>query len=566
MGKLSKNKSLKGYWMRHPFSEVKHNYIRMRHIILAVAVALCTALSTEAQNSTQSDYGTARKAPTLVIGIVIDQLRSDCLQALQPLFCQGGFNRLMRDGTFIQNVDFSNPPSDSPLPATSVIFTGAYPCVSAISASKCFNTQTRSLQQIFWDNDFIGNFTKETYSPKALQVSTISDEVRLASEGSGQVCSVAADAQLAILMAGHAANSATWINPSDGNWASTTYYRDFPSVVQMRNRNKGLLARLDTLSWQPLLEFARYRPYISSKRTTPFRYTFARNDAQRIAHFQSSPMCAEEITDIALLHLTSLNLGTRSQIDMLNVAYSAGAYESRSNSDYSLELVDTYVRLDRQIARLLDYAERSVGLANTMVIVIGTGYFSDNRADDKRFNIPTGEFRNSHAKSLLNMYLIAVYGNGDWVLGVANSQVYLNRKLIKERKVDIKQMRQQCADFLIQMSGVRTAYTQEDVFSAHGLSQALRFSRYNNIHTSGDVFLDILPGWTVLEDDNTPGKSRMVRACPVQSPLLIHCAGLKTQHLNESVEATSIAPTIATLLGIRCPNAASMGIIPLLKK
>ena len=315
-----------------------------------------------------------------------------------------------------------------------------------------------------------------------------------------------------------------------------------------------------------MLDIARYRPYVGSKRTTAFRYTFPRNDTQRIAHFTSSPMCAEEVTEVALLHLTGLNLGTHSHMDMLNVAYSAGAYENRSNSDYSLELVDTYVRLDRQIARLLDYAERSVGLANTMVIVSGTGYFSDNRADDKRFNIPTGEFRNSHAKSLLNMYLIAVYGNGDWVMGVANLQVYLNRKLIKERKLDLKQMRQQCADFLLQMSGVRTAYTQEDVFSAHGLSQALRFSLYNNVHTSGDVFLDILPGWKLIEDDNAPGKARMVRSCAVLSPLLIHGAGVKAQLVTESIDAASIAPTVATLLGIRCPNASSASIVPLQKK
>ena len=36
--------------------------------------------------------------PQLVVGIVIDQLRSDYIELMQSKFGQGGFNRRMRDG------------------------------------------------------------------------------------------------------------------------------------------------------------------------------------------------------------------------------------------------------------------------------------------------------------------------------------------------------------------------------------------------------------------------------------------------------------------------------------
>ena len=57
--------------------------------LLSSLIAVMAVLAADAQNSA---------APKLVVGILIDQLRSDYLQAFMPLYGEGGFKRLMAQG------------------------------------------------------------------------------------------------------------------------------------------------------------------------------------------------------------------------------------------------------------------------------------------------------------------------------------------------------------------------------------------------------------------------------------------------------------------------------------
>ena len=149
---------------------------------------------------------------------------------------------------------------------------------------------------------------------------------------------------------------------------------------------------------------------------------------------------------------------------MLNLGYTLLPFGYAREADTRAELMDSYLRLDRDLANLFDAIDRKgPGMDNTLVFVAGTPLTQRTRRDDEKWGIPFGEFSSKKAVSLLNMYLMALYGNGEWVNGYYNGHLYLNHKLIKERDIDAKAIRRESAGFLTRMSGVSNAWTIDDV-------------------------------------------------------------------------------------------------------
>ena len=80
-----------------------------------------------------------------------------------------------------------------------------------------------------------------------------------------------------------------------------------------------------------------------------------------------------------------------------------------------MEMQDTYVRLDRSIASLLDIIDKKVGLQNVVFFITSTGYTDTESPDLGLYRVPTGEFHLNRCAALLNMYLMATYGQGQYV-------------------------------------------------------------------------------------------------------------------------------------------------------
>lgn len=494
--------------------------------------------------------------PTLVVGIIIDQLRSDYIELLQSHFGAQGFNHLITDGAYFQNVDFGLMQPDA-ISGTAVIFTGTYPNINGIPSAKVYNTKKKFPQNILDDPSTIGNFTSETLSPNGITVSTLGDEVRINSGGLGYVYAIAPDAQQSIIMGGHAGNNAAWINDLTGNWASSTFYKDFPTSMQMRNYNNSIASRLDTASWKPSMDVNLYPDIPTYRKFYPFKYTYNRSDKNRYRAYKESALVNEEVTNVAIDYLKTLNLGKRGQLDMLNIAYTAAPYSYSIDRDFRIELQDTYIKLDAQLARLFAAIDKAVGKNNAVIFVSSTGYFTDNRLDETKYNIPTGEFHPARAKSLLNMYLIALYGNGEWVLGYDQKQIFLNRALIKERNKDLAELRAKSSEFLRQMSGVSEAYSLEEIINNPVSDNAKRLNRGLSALYAGDVFIDIMPGWQIIDNDNAVAKAQLVRSNAVMTPAFILAPEIKPEKITSIVDATFLAPTVSRILRIRSPNAAS---------
>lgn len=494
--------------------------------------------------------------PRLVVGIVIDQLRTDYIEYLQNLFGEKGFKKLMKDGAFLKDVDFKVNGLDK-VSGTAIVYTGGYPRYNGISSERTFNPDTREMMPALHDPSIIGNFTTETYSPANLRLSTISDEIAIDGAGTGVVYSIAPDPQQAIIMAGHAGNSAFWINDNTGKWATSTYYKDAPAELTQRNYSQPITSRLDTMQWRPILPLSRYPGLPAHKRQAEFKHIFPISDRSVYRMYVSSPMVNTEITDVAISYLKDLKLGVRGEgIDMLNIGYTAAPYKYINDGDYRLELEDSYVRLDGQISRLFDAIDKYVGLDNTLVYVASTGYYDDAAEDDSKYRMPTGTFSVKRALSLLNSYLAAKYGNGDYVDTYSRGHIYLDRKHIEEYKLSLIEVAEAARDFLVKMSGVSDAFTMGDIMtSALPEMEAMRLG--TDPKTGGDLVLEFNAGWSIVDDTIFPNNIEITRQSPVLSPAFIMGNGIAPVIIETPVDATALAPTITQVLRIRSPNGSA---------
>ena len=493
--------------------------------------------------------------PKLVVGIMVDQLRTDYIDFLSSRFGKDGFNLLKNRGLYLKNVDYNVDDLDI-VSSTAIVYTGNYASASGIPAEKLFDPASKYPMPVLHDPATIGNFTNETYSPTGLRISTLSDELAVDGVGLGGIYSIAPDAMQAIIMAGHAGTSAFWISDESGKWATTTYYKDVPNMMSQRNYQKPLAERLDTMVWTPSKPLDSYDGVPAQKKYIPFRHTFPKKSSDRYINYKESALVNTEVTDLAIDYIKSLQLGQRGDvIDMLNVGYTVAPYKHGVDSDMRLEMQDSYLRLDGQLGRLLKAVNESVGLENALVFLVSTGYFDESAEDEARYRIPTGKFSMKRATSLLNSYLSAKHGNDQYVDGSFRNMIYLDHATIERHGLDLADVSRDARDFVVMMSGVADVKSLTDIVG-ETTPELRRIGRGIDPKTAGDLRLEFAPGWTVNDDVRLPVLTWQVREGNPATPAFIMGPGVPVKIENGEVNATALAPTLSSVMRIRSPNGA----------
>ncbi|MDR0349195.1 MAG: alkaline phosphatase family protein [Tannerella sp.] len=497
-----------------------------------------------------------QQIPKLVVYITVDQLRGDYIEYFYHTFGEHGFKRLMNEGAVYHNLrfEFSNVDQAS---AFATLFTGTNPCTHGITGNKRYDFKQLKEVSALFDAEYLGNFTRENYSPGKLLASTIGDELKIASKGQSEVYAIAPDPESAIISAGHAANGAFWIDDSNGKWATTTYYKGIPWYIEKyNNSHESLSVRIDAMNWRPALQMEQYTalPYVQEK--IPFNYTFKSKTVNCYPRIKSSPFGNKEVNRLLAQFLEYGAFGTRSCPDMLALTYYAGSYFDNMSKEYTREIQDLYIQLDKDIEELLHVLDKKAGLKNTLIVLSGTGYFKSEEEYPENLPPTGGEFHPKRCTALLNMYLMALYGQKNWVEGFYNNQIYLNRKAIEDEKLDLTAFQKKAAEFLSEFSGVAGITTDMTLRSGVWNESMADFQRGTHRAGRGDLIISLQPGWR-LNYEQPNEKVRQIRNNAVQTPLIFMGNGIQPQHIYREVKATEIAPTVTHVLRIRPPNACN---------
>lgn len=426
------------------------------------------------------------QAPRLVVSITIDQLRTDYLETYAPLYSNDGLKRLLTDGKVFINGAYNFTPVDR-ASAIASLHTGTVPYYNGITAEEWLDKQTLRPQNCVRDQQ-IG------YSPQFLGTSTISDELKMATNGVAKVFSFAPTADAAILSAGHAADGAAWV--SNGKWATTTYYR--PINQWLSGYTRLFLPGTDV------------------------------NKA---------------VTDAALKCLEQAGVGNDDKTDLLSLTYEAGRQ------------MESYVELDRQMTLLLNGIERQIARDRVLFVITGTSSREEEEeSNQERYRIPTGTFYINRTANLLNMYLGAIFGSAKYVEFCHKNHIYFNHQLLRQKNIHLGEICSRSQEFLLQLSGVRNVYTANQLLTSDSyLLESIRNGF--NVEKCGDLIIDIAPGWKLINEDTL--EKSISWSAHVPFPIIIYGAGTKAERIQTPVTVDRIAPAVARAIRIRAPNACS---------
>ncbi|MDO4695276.1 alkaline phosphatase family protein [Porphyromonas sp.] len=501
--------------------------------------------------------------PRLVVLLSVEELRSDILDEIYPLLPEGGLKKLIDEGQVYSNV--KNPIlSADPTASHAMLHTGTTAFANGIATRRpnilSVNGKVSSYNSVFHDEQYIGYATSTRLSPKRLSAPTIADKLWQATGGDALIYSLAPNAEEAIIGGGQHADGVFWIDDYNGKWVSSTYYKEgYPSYMYKLNEgSESLLNRLKNSVWLPSVSGLSDRqglsPYISKTVVTQgFKHNFDSN-GEGIAKFKKSALVNEEVMKAVDIIFTNTEIGKDDVPDFLALNLFAGNH-AEATRDITPELFDTYYRLDRAIASLLGKIDGRTGSSQTLIALVGNGQSREFHSRDEII----GYFHNDRCKALMNVFIMAQYGQGNWVEEVTNDgQIFLNRKLIESQKLNLQDVQSKTADFLRDFSGIQYAITDHEL-----RERAVLDSQDNSLFQSclnratikerGDVLFELLPSWAFIRAENLTD-SGLYRYGTAPTTFILRSADLRSQKIAAPLDIRDISATICYVLRIRPPT------------
>ena len=556
---------------------------------LSLLLAATLAIPTFAQKP-----GKALERPKLVVGIVVDQMRYDYLYRYWNKYGNGGFRRLLGEGFSYENAHYNYVPTYTG-PGHASIYTGTTPSVHGIIGNNWLERELGRGTYVTEDNTVQavgGTGSAGQMSPRHMLTSTITDELRLATNFQSKVIGVCIKDRGSILPAGHAANAAYWYDGDNGAFITSTFYaQQLPEWATKFNAENRAAKYLDQ-PWNTLLPIAQYTesspddvawegafkgeakpvfPHdLPALSAAPSRAVKGNMEAagekapvasvRNLDLIRSTPFGNSLTLDFALEALRAEQLGQRGQTDFLALSFSSTDYVGHQFGPNSIEAEDTYLRLDRDLERLFSYLDKAVGKKQALVFLSADhgAAHSPNFLIDKK--IPAGSVGPGLMRDSLQRKLVQLYGPGKWVLSYENQQVYLNRPLLAEKKLDLYQMQREVATLMLGFAGVTRALAAEDVQKSHWESGMLMYLENGYFpKRSGDVLVVLEPGW--LESYQFPVNKGTTHGSSgnYDTHVPVVFWGWKVKHGESSAPAkiTDIAPTIARWLHIQEPDGCT---------
>lgn len=508
--------------------------------------------------------------PKLVVGIVVDQMRYDYLTRFWDDYSKDGFKRLIGEGFDCKNTHYNYAPTATG-PGHASVYTGTSPSTHGIIGNNWFDKNLGSMVYCVADAAYnsVGTVSEAgKMSPHRLLTSTITDQLRLHSQKRSKVISVSLKDRGAVLPGGHMANAAYWFEGSlnEGNWISSSYYmNELPQWVQKYNEKKSVskykkdwtLLKSPSHYTESILDENVFEGKFIGETSTSFPHKFTQLWDQNTGYdmLRSSPFGNSLLADFAIEALKRENLGKGTDTDFLAVSFSSTDYVGHKFGVDSKEIQDTYMRLDLDLARLLEALDQQVGKENYTLFLTADHAAVPVPAYLQSVKVPAGYVDQASIVSKVNEFVSQRYGEG-LVSNVSNNQVFLNTAKMEEMGLDLPSVQEAIAYQLMKEPAIDQAYTAHQMWENYydkGVPYILQ-NGYNQ-KRSGEVLFVYKPAF--ISYSHTGSSHGSPEIYDTHVPLLFYGKGFKKGHSYSRHEIVDIAPTIAALLGIADPTGAT---------
>lgn len=506
----------------------------------------------------------AQERPKLVVGIVVDQMKMEYLYRFSNDFSENGFKRLMKEGFTFHNAHYNYMPTYTG-PGHASIYTGTTPSVHGIVGNNWFNKGLGKEMYCTDDNSVttLGNGTdyEGKMSPKNLLSTTITDELKLATNFKGKVIGMSLKDRGAILPAGHFADWAFWYSKTGAFISSTYYGNQLPDWVTQFNNEKHYEKYLNT-TWELFKPKEVYNESLNDNnpyegklyQKIPFfpynmKDMYANNDAGVL---RSTPFGNNLLADFAKRAIEKESLGKDNITDFLTVSFSSTDYIGHLLGPRSIELQDTYLRLDQTIADFLTYLDKTVGKNNYLIFLTADHAGAENVTylKDNKYNVDQVNTRKFTQD--LETYSKEKYGE-NLILNYSNSNVFFNKENIEASNLDIEEVKTSFKAFIYKQDFVRRVYTDTEILSNSGNDIYLNaIAKGYDPKQNGELVILEKPGY--LEYGATGTTHGSPYTYDTHVPMLFFGWKVKPGVSYNKKEITQIAPSLALKLKTTLPN------------
>lgn len=501
--------------------------------------------------------------PKIVVGMMVDQMRWDFLYRYAERYGQGGFKRLLREGFRCEQTYINYAPTVTACGHTSV-YTGSVPAVHGIMDNGWYSRELG--REVYCTEDStvrpVGiSATKGGMSPKNMLTTTVTDELRIATQYESKVVGVALKDRGSILPAGHAANAAFWYDGNSGNWVSSTYYMqelpDWAKAYNAAKRPEKLLAG----GWETMYPISTYK--LSEPDNKDYENKFKHEDAPVFPHrfagkengsIRSTPYGNTLTFEFAKAAIEGYGLGSGKATDFLAVSFSSPDAVGHQFGPNSIETEDVYLRLDKELSGFFSYLDTRFGKGNWLYFITADHGVSQSPGYLEEHNLPTGVLNGSGIIKSLNDELEKVYGVKKGIMATAADQLYLDRPAFAAKNVDMKAVSDVIISRLRQVPEISDAVYLPQIGTA-GLHEPLQTMLQNgyNRKRGGDIVIIMNSG--VKNGSRNGATHGLWYPYDSHIPLVWMGWGIKSGGRSyRTMGMTDIAPTVAALLNIQVPS------------
>ncbi len=504
--------------------------------------------------------------PKLVVGIVVDQMRWDYLYRYYARFGEDGFKRLMSDGFNCQTTFINYLPAFTG-PGHSCIYTGSVPAIHGIAANDWIEETTGRPMYCTQDTSVLpigGSRLWGRMSPKNLLTTTVTDELRLATNFRSRVYGIALKDRGGILPAGHLANAAFWFDDSTGNFMTSTHYlQKLPRWLDEFNqkhwadtfltRNWNLLYPINTYI-QSLPDNSSYEGAFRGEAAPVFPHITAGFAGTDYNALRKIPAGNTMTLKMAKACIAGTELGQKGQTDFLAISLSSTDYAGHQFSPNSIEVEDMYLRLDGELASFLHYLDNHIGKGDYTVFLTADHGVAHNAAYLDDLKVPGGNTLQMPMQRSLFAHIKQKFGKDSLLRGLDNYQVYFNEGKIAVSGIARGVLRKSVRHWLEQQQEIAYVADLEDI-AATSIPEPIRTMIINGYARgrSGTMQIILKPGWYsgYAKTGTTHGTWN-----PYDShiPMLFYGWGIRQGASYKTRHMTDIAATIAALLHIQMPN------------
>ncbi len=542
----------------------------MKILRIIILLALFSPFYSSAQKPKVSvlvnKLSNAPARPKLVVGIVVDQMRWDYLYRYANRYGSGGFNRLLNEGFTCENTHIPYLPTFT-APGHTSIYTGSVPAIHGIAGND-FLIQATGKSMYCTEDSAVNSVGSDSnagkMSPANLLTTTITDELRLATNFRSKVIGIAIKDRGGILPAGHTANAAYWFDDSNGNWITSTYYmKELPAWVNSFN-NQKLVEKYINQDWNTLYPIEtysqstaddnRYEGKLSGEPAPVFPHYLSKMfKGKNYGLIRNSPYGNQLTLDFAKEVLKNEKLGKGTDTDFLTVSFSSTDYIGHNYGLNAIETEDTYLRLDKNLEDLFNTLDASVGKGQYTVFISSDHGAAHNPGFLNDHKIPAGIWPTSTVLENLNAALDAEFKQSKIAMNLNNYQVNFNNQLIEGQNLNLDAIKDFSIKFLKKQEGVSYAVDMEKA-SIASVPDALKSRIINgyNPERSGAIQIILKPGLFSGSPIGTTHGSW--NPYDTHIPLVFMGWGIKHGSSNRLTTMADIAPTLAALLHIQEPN------------